>query len=615
VLFARSTSKKKHDGTTLRTWGISAPAQPTVNSVSADGKTFATCDAGEAPGFAADEEDTSNPLTNDTGQDGTANGAITWQADPSTKRGSATKTFGGPTNFTSYDSGGVGTDDDLLRFYVQISEPQKVLSIQILVDVNAGDFKDDYYVHEVGLGESTPLTPSIDTPIPIGTTTQNPTRGRVAGAIGQVVGTAVPLGTSSAGLPNFKPVASQGWNKLQIRRGDMLRVGSTFGKDWTTVKAIRVTFTISNTIAFYLDDIRMVSNTINGRYKYVAVSAFNSGQYVGKSAPSTASAETQIQGAAVNLSTSGGSGSEIWWFRMGGVMDAFYRVGVGGTSFVDSMSDIDAIALNIKLETDNTVPPDNIIGIAGPYYDRTFVLTSDGYVWPSRQINPDSFATGQVIRVTGTDERAFWIKKAFGGLYVGTSKDIYRIEGTGAELPDGTIDLKKADLNIDHPPISDGVATDGNTLIYMSNDGWRTLDGSGSLLIVGLTSLLYKGYTRHGVSPVNLATGRFRMAVGNGHVCAITPEGSNTDRASVVYRLDPARGNVWYRHIYVVNFRSIYREPDGTLIAGDENGFGYQLTRASTTRGSRRPRSRSGRRPTTTASPTTAKSRRTCAWA
>jgi hypothetical protein len=577
VVYARSTSKKKHDGTTQRGWGVAAPGQPTFISSTADGKTFSTCNSGDNPSFSADEEDTGNPLTFADGQDGTPSGAVTWQANPETKRGSATLTYGGPTNFTAYDAGTVGTDDDLLRFYVQISEPAKVTSITLLIDVNAGDFKDDYYVHEVTPGESTPLSPSAETPIPIGATTQNPTRGRVRNVLSQVVGTAVPIGTSASNLRGDKPVSSPGWNKLQIRRGDLLRIGSTTGKDWTTVRAIRVVFTITNTIAFFLDDIRLVSNQINGRYKWIAVSAFNSGQYVGLSAPSPASAETQVQGSSAQVAASGGDGNEVWWYRMGGVMDAFYRVAVTSSgNLSDTLSDIDAIALGLKLQTDNGPPPDNIIGIAGPYYDRLFVLTSDGYLWPSRQTNPDSFATGQVIRVAGTDERAYWVRKALGGLYVGTSKDIYRIEGTGAEQPDGSIDFRKTDLNIDHPPVSDGVAQDGNSLVYFANDGWRTLDGTGSVSIVGLTSLLYKGYTRHGVSPVNVTGGRFRAAIGNGHILAITPEGANTDRASVIYRLDPAR-NAWYRHLYPQNFRSILREPDGLLIAGDDQGFVWQL--------------------------------------
>jgi hypothetical protein len=41
-------------------------------------------------------------------------------------------------------------------------------------------------------------------------------------------------------LRTDKPVANAGWSKLLVRRGDMTRVGSTSGKDWTTVKAIRL---------------------------------------------------------------------------------------------------------------------------------------------------------------------------------------------------------------------------------------------------------------------------------------------------------------------------------------------------------------------------------------
>jgi hypothetical protein len=82
------------------------------------------------------------------------------------------------------------------------------------------------------------------------------------------------------------------------------------------------------------------------------------------------------------------------------------------------------------------------------------------------------------------------VRKALGGLYVGTSKDIYLLEGTGGELPDGTIDFTLRPLNIDHPPISEAVAQEGNLMVYLADDGWRAMGGAGSTLLSGLTSIL-----------------------------------------------------------------------------------------------------------------------------
>src|SRR3990167_1010093 len=64
-----------------------------------------------------------------------------------------------------------------------------------------------------------------------------------------------------------------------------------------------------------------------------------------------------------------------------------------------------------------------------------------------------------------------------------------------------------------------------------------------------------------------------RADLWKGQLVAITPEGASTIGSSVLYRLVFKTG-LWYRHTYAVsgNWRSIHREPDGTLIAGDDAG-------------------------------------------
>jgi 2-methylcitrate dehydratase PrpD len=50
IRFARSTTTKKYDGTTVRNWGIAAVgAAPTLTTLSADSKTFASCASTESP--------------------------------------------------------------------------------------------------------------------------------------------------------------------------------------------------------------------------------------------------------------------------------------------------------------------------------------------------------------------------------------------------------------------------------------------------------------------------------------------------------------------------------------------------------------------------------------
>lgn len=596
ILFARGSTTKKYDGT-VRNWGIAAPAgTPTAAGVASDGKVFATCDLAEVPAFTVEEDNGLGP-TFGTGVDTSGTGSILLTANATTHRGSLTKDFGAPTDFTTYDAGRAGTDDDLVSFYIYIREPTALLSLRIMVDINDGTFNQDYYFHDFASADRGVVAPSSTSPLPLSTAAQGVTRRRVQGNL-PAVGTAVPIGT--ANLRNDFPVGNSGWSHLLLRRGDLSRSGATTGKDWSTVRALRFVVTMSELQTIAFDDVRLLANPMVGRYKWCAVLANNNGSYVGLSGPGTTSAEVQLQaqGATVTIPADGArdtQANECWLYRMGGVLDGFYRVavktgvsGVGAFSIDDALADVDALVLNLKLQTDNGPPPANIIGIAGPYYDRTAALTSDGYLYPSRRLNPDSFASGQVIRVTGVDEQAYWLRKALGGLYIGTSKDIYRLEGTGAELPDGTIDFTLAPTNIDHPPISEAVAQDGNVLLYLANDGWRSVAGAGSVSVVGATSLLYRGQTRHGVGPVNLTGGRFRGAIAHGQLIAVTPEDASTTSSAVLYRHAPLVG-AWYRHVYTRAWRCVYREPDGTLLASDTAGFTWQLDTGTTDAGATIP--------------------------
>ncbi len=504
-----------------------------------------------------------------------------------------TKTFGSDQDFGTYTSGTIGTDDDLIELYVYLVEPINFERLTVLIDVNASStnaFQDDYYVTEFLPDQFSAVDLSNREFLSRDYTAEGHQRSRVVATRGYIhPGLDQLRGQAVSRVRDDQPVANAGWSKLSVRRGQMERVGSTTGKDWSTVRAIRFIFHMLDGSAdsvVRLDDVKIVAAAMTGRSKYRYIYVRNDGVYVAKSAPSAASAEiilkTQSSTATVPADTSRDTQiNEVWVFRMGGDLNAFYRVkqqtGVSGTASIavtDPLSDRDALIVNIRLETDNTVPPDSIIDIEGPYYDRVFALTSST-LHPSRRRNPDSFATGQAILVSGLDETAYWVKKALGGLYIGTSKDIYRLDGTGAELPDDTIEFTLTPLNIDHPPISEAIAQEGNLLVYLASDGWRVMAGVGSTSLVGATSLLYRGQSRQGVSAIN-PSGRFRAAITKGQLIALTPEGTSTSYSRILYR-HRFEGARWYRHTYPADFRCVFREPDGTLIASDQNGFIWTL--------------------------------------
>jgi hypothetical protein len=377
------------------------------------------------------------------------------------------------------------------------------------------------------------------------------------------------------------------WNILKVPRSGFFREGFTFGKGWDTVEAVRLTVKVTEAanLEIRFDDIRQYGGPIYGEVEYKYVYVRDDGTYVTKSAPSEASTRYvfEAEGAAVEIPADGSRDSQInqiWLYRRGAGLDAFYRVAVeevsggGALTINDTLSANDALIINEKLDEDCDVPPDNIIDIEGPYYDRLFVLTAT-HLYPSRRLQPDTFSESQEILVAGSDETCLWVKKALGGLYIGTTKDIYWLRGTGAELPDGTMDFTLEPLNIDNPPRSEAVAQEGNLLVFLAADGWRAIQGGGTQLLVGATSLLYRGKARHGVSAINMG-GRFRATIGQGNLLAVTPEGIATTSSSVLYRYRFGTSR-WYRHVYPTSIRAIYREPDGVVTFSDTAGFVWLL--------------------------------------
>ena len=378
-----------------------------------------------------------------------------------------------------------------------------------------------------------------------------------------------------------------GWNKMRVRRGDMIRSGNSFDKGWNTVKAVRMTVTtvIDSEVRVRYCDLRQTGGPIYGEVEYVYCYARVDGTYTTLSAPSAVSRRYNFESESAMVEIPADASrdaqvNEIWLFRRGAGLEDFYLVkqepcaGTGALSILDDFTAVDALVLDVPLQPDNTVPPSDVIDIEGPYYDRLFALTAK-YLYPSRRRMPDTFDVKQVIQVAGEDERCLWVKKSTGGLYIGTTKDVYVLSGSGNELPDDTIEFTLTNLNIDNPPISEAVAQEGNQLVYLAADGWRALSGSGSVLLVSTTSLLYRGKTRHGVSPVNMA-GRFRAAIAHGFLSIITPEGVDSADSPVLYRYKFESAQ-WYRHILASDLRSIFREPDGTLIASDTAGGCWEL--------------------------------------
>jgi hypothetical protein len=222
-------------------------------------------------------------------------------------------------------------------------------------------------------------------------------------------------------------------------------------------------------------------------------------------------------------------------------------------------------------------PPDNIISIAGPQNKRIFALTSEGWIFPSTLKSPACYSLYHTIDCRMYGE-PYWIVKTAAGTYAGLSKDIIRISGSGAESENHLIaDLFAQPMSVANPPVDRMVCVDGNAIIYRSADGLMIFNGTSSTPVpFSGTSLLWRDEIRHGVSPLNRDTGRFRMATDNHNLFMLAPEGDDTDPTSIwKYQSEPQEQ--WCRQLYPVTYLSIYREPSGILLAGTTEGEIHEI--------------------------------------
>jgi hypothetical protein len=238
-----------------------------------------------------------------------------------------------------------------------------------------------------------------------------------------------------------------------------------------------------------------------------------------------------------------------------------------------SKSELDILTENERLEPYTSGPVDNIFAVAGPWNNRMFTLTTEGYVYPSSNKSPSSFNTLQVLDLTKYGD-PLWMVKNSSGILVGMEKDVIFLAGSGDESDDmTTIDLYPQPLNVGNPPVDSMVSVDGNSVFYRSADGLMILSGTSlrALPVEGV-SLLWRGQTRHGAPGFNLTTGRFRSAIDNLMLYILAPDGTTASGKTIMRYSFPLSQWSRLRYTQAGNLRSITKEPDGSLVAGDDTG-------------------------------------------
>ena len=607
---ARSTTKKKFDGKSFMNWGIAKPtAAATLAALAPDSITIASFAQADSPSYSVGSSP--GTLAYVAGEDGTAAEAV--QLTPGTASGvtfvQVYRTFAADQDFQDVDGEG-GSDYDIFDIAVKMEDPSHIKYIGIAFDLDATPLTTGYTdrysfvfypkqgvaveVRDPKLESDTvyeaDVASSLD-PVDPKDKPRESTPAEVKAIINETSGQAAQSPASVALPPPGQ------WIHFAVARNQFTRSGTTSGRDWSTVTqvAIEVMKDDGYLGTVSLDDLVVYSageGTLTGQYRVVYRWVRETDKYYELSPPSEPSAPIYLYANQLQVTISGASQNaaddqvtDVWVYIFGGYLDTYYRAATAtadpqkSTDLVVSVAsnEITILTENERLEPYTDEPRDNIIAICGPWNSRLFTLTSEGYVYPSLQTTPNLFNTYQVIDLSNQGD-PLWMVKTSSGVHAGCEKDVVFMAGSGDEDADRVvIDLYPHPLNIGTPPVDKSYFVDGNSILYRSTDGLIMLTSQGLTHIPddGIR-LLWRGQNRHGVSALNTLTGRFRLTVDGKILYVIAPEGATTEGTTVVYRLDLGKGQ-WSRLIYPNALLSIFNDPDGTLIAGTNDGHVLEL--------------------------------------
>src|SRR5574341_545532 len=646
IFMARGTTKKKFDGTEFINWGINKPeGKLTLEGVPGITVTVAGFDNAESPATSMDEgtrayvndyAGAANSASELTPAAGTSRAVIKrlWSSDQDFLEilgapGSNTDLFDVYVKFE--DPYRVDTVTVVFGADNSSTEPFTTDRFEFVFDLKKG----------VPVNLKDPKAEGIDTYEAAVQGILSPIDPRFLSDVqapGSVKKTINSVGNEQAPKSTMRPDANV-WGKLSVTRGQFKRIGSTPGRGWDTIRGFKVVYqaqagyvskiTLSDAIIIGGGD-----KTLTGTFKAVLVGARITDQYIETSPPSAESDPLNLNHQilkitipAATLNSKDPQVDEYWIYLFGGFLDTYYRFAIvpatpqsgmtideltnpDGANFGDAdermrltshghtmfaltgsndivlqvdQSELDSLTENQRLPPYQSGPVDNIVAIAGPWNGRMFIMNDDGYIYPSAPRSPSNYNTLYVIDLTKYGD-PLWMVRTASGVYAGMEKDVVFIAGTGDEDAEQTeIDLYPQPLNIGNPPVDKCVWVDGNAVIYRSADGMMMLTGQSlQPLPMAGTALSWRGQSRHSMSALNTSTGRFRAAVDDLMLYLLAPEGTNTSDNTI--RRYSFAAQQWSRLVYgqVVQFKSIFNDPDGSLIAGDAAGNLWLLDTGTT---------------------------------
>lgn len=321
----------------------------------------------------------------------------------------------------------------------------------------------------------------------------------------------------------FNYVFNQGvnqWSTVECLRSEFQRVGTTETLNWKDIRGIKVVFINSthSEQSFVFNQMKFKGGTkgpLTGQYTYVQVDVNNNGSFVEKSRGSASSniVEPNKSSVTVNPITVQPEANEVWIYRIGVGLSQYYRVkvltgaaGFDPPAFEDTMTDEEALLLNIPLDMFQTLLPDGIISMECNWKGRNWYLTESA-LYPSYRDMPSAYDSRYVLENAdkNVEINLFITRINSDELIIATTGDFYSVTGTGGILTQDNIDffdITIRPLGIKSPAVTHCYYVYEGNLFYTAADGIRMLAGSNCQLLSAAIDLMFKGYTRFGIAPL-----------------------------------------------------------------------------------------------------------------
>lgn len=501
--------------------------------------------------------------------------------------------FGSPFDTTNLGGTNNATDNDIFSFKFLIDDPSQLISLRVefLCEAPTGSttVPDTLNAYWFEWDFQNVISTEL---VKTDTTFSHPKLGN-----GNVV-SLVSTGKSTGLYDWILQAGPNNWTEATITRSQFNRMGADTTKDWSNIKAIRITYTVLGKISSGIEvettmtfkDFKFIggkTSSLSGDFQYAAVQVRNTGNYLEFSPMSDPTATISLSMQSTTVTPSGavnGQANQYWVFRIDNTTGIYYHVkdlsgadGFTPGAFSDNLSVSDmllAAASNplYKLEYYRNSLPDDIIGMIW-FADRVIYLTSKGFI-PSFKLDPGSYDSRFVYELCGDNaETCLFIAKIdIGTFLVATTRDFYRVTGKFSTIDTGSsilLDVNIYAMGITDPAISSEFIEKDGSIIYISATGIRALNSSTSILMNRELDLLFRNETRYALAPLQLLPydqSLIACATQGTRLYFSLPDSGGNNK---IYVSTSQNGNLYWRLLdNEDNPRCMYREEDGTIIYG-----------------------------------------------